>query len=147
MTDHQPRMGHNARLDEYSRSLKAFFDIETGLDDVKDKHKQEQELYTQQQKDIREELKESGLSLGVFNEMVRQARTERQKAKRLAKLEPHVLHELDVLQASLASLQGTPLGDAAYEAGVTDLAKKHGFGNGSELLNSLKPLEAENLSA
>lgn len=143
MTERQARMGHNARLDEYNRSLQAFFQIEAELDAVKDKHKQEQELFTEQQKDIREELKECGLSLKVFNEMVKQTKTERQRVKRLAKLEPHVLHELDVLRESLASLQGTPLGDAALQTAATALAKVHGFDNGSELLSRMSKPETD----
>jgi uncharacterized membrane-anchored protein YhcB (DUF1043 family) len=141
MTERSSRMGHNARIDEYDRSLKAFFAIEAELDDVRERHKQERELYTEQQKDLREDLKEAGLSLKVFNELVTQEMAERRKRKRLDKLEDHVRAELGVLQEQLAGMRGTPLGDAAYEAGVTDIARKGGYSNGAELLNSLRPAD------
>lgn len=105
MNNRQHRMANDARLNEYDRSLDAFFEIEDALDELREKQKQDQEPFTVQQSEIREELKECGLSLKVFNEMVRRVKAERQKVRREAKMEPSDLHELDVLQEGLASLE------------------------------------------
>jgi hypothetical protein len=141
MTEPTYRMWHNARIDEYNRSLKAVLRIEDELDTVKLRQKQERDLFTEQQKDIRNDLKEAGLSLKAFNHLVAQEMAKRKLRKNREKLDDHVQHELDIIEEQLASMRGTPLGDAAYEAAVTDVAKSHGFSNGAELLNSLKPLE------
>lgn len=124
MTAATPGAGHNGPNGTLlNEMLRSFWRIEDDKNSLRQSHRTKIGKLTEQQNEVIARVKDGGLSVRAFKEIINEERDRRRVENRKAKLDDDDVDALDAMKEALGAFADTPLGKAALgeETGEEDI--------------------------